>query len=136
MAELRAGGRRPAGMERGFFYEPTVFDHVDPDSHLAQEEVFGPIVAVIGYDSDEQAVAIANNSKYGLSGGIHSADAGAAFAMARKIRTGMVQINGGPGAPHPHMPFGGFKLSGLGREWGETGYYEFTELKSVGFRAG
>ena len=84
----------------------------------------------------EEAIAVANNSKYGLSGGIYSADAGTAFAMARQIRTGTVQINGGPRTPHPHMPFGGFKASGLGREWGDIGYYEFTELKSIGFHAG
>ncbi|MET0377672.1 MAG: aldehyde dehydrogenase family protein [Spongiibacteraceae bacterium] len=135
-ATLVCGGQRPAHLQRGFFFEPTVFDNVSNDSMLAQQEVFGPIAAVVGFDSDAEAIALANASNYGLGGGIVSRDAGTAMQMALRVRTGMVMINNGPGDVHPDMPFGGFKQSGLGREWGEDGYYEFTELKSIGFNAG
>jgi acyl-CoA reductase-like NAD-dependent aldehyde dehydrogenase len=103
---------------------------------LGQQEVFGPIAAVVGYDSDEEAVALANASNYGLGGAIVSRVVGTALRMALRVRTGRVMINNGPGDVHADMPFGGFKQSGLGREWGEDGYYEFTELKAIGFNAG
>ena len=135
-AKLVTGGRRPAGIDRGFFYEPTFFDDVDNRSRLAQEEVFGPVGAVIGFDTDEEAVALANDSQFGLAGAIWSADLGAAFDMACAIRTGGVTINGGGAAPGALVaPFGGFKRSGIGREWGEEGLNAFTELKSVSFRS-
>lgn len=135
-ATLVTGGKRPAGLVRGFFYEPTLFDDVDNESVLAQEEVFGPVGAVIGFDTDEQAVEMANRSEFGLSGGIFSQNLGAAFEMAAAIRTGGVSINGGGSVPgSPIMaPFGGFKRSGIGREWGDEGLNAFTELKSVSFR--
>lgn len=135
-ATLVCGGKRPYGLERGYFYEPTLLDNVANESELGQREVFGPVGAIIGYDTDEQAVRMANQSDYGLSGGIISRDTGTAMEMALKLRTGQVNINLGPGGPHPDMPFGGYKRSGLGREWGEEGFYEYTELKSVGFPAG
>lgn len=135
-ARLVTGGERPAGLERGYYFQPTIFDDVRNDSHLGQREVFGPIAAVIGFDDDAQAVRLANDSDYGLGGGIISQDKATAFEMALKMRTGQVQINGGPGGFHPDMPFGGYKRSGLGREWGEEGYNEFTELKAIGFPAG
>jgi acyl-CoA reductase-like NAD-dependent aldehyde dehydrogenase len=133
-ATLVAGGRRPPELRKGFFYEPTLFDDVDNGSRLAQEEVFGPVLAVIGFDTDEQAVEIANDSKYGLSGAIWSRDLAAAFDMACAIRTGGVSINGG-GAPigTPVIPFGGCKRSGFGREWGIEGLNAFTEQKSISF---
>ncbi|MGI4941102.1 MAG: aldehyde dehydrogenase family protein, partial [Janthinobacterium lividum] len=135
-ARLVLGGRRPAGLERGFFFEATIFDDVANDSHLGQCEVFGPIAAIIGTGSDEEAVRLANESDYGLGGAIVSGDKGIAFEMALQMRTGQVMINGGPGGFHPDMPFGGYKRSGLGREWGEEGYNEYTEIKSIGYPAG
>jgi acyl-CoA reductase-like NAD-dependent aldehyde dehydrogenase len=135
-ARLVTGGRRPPQFGRGFFYEPTFFDDVDNRSPLAQEEVFGPVGAVIGFDTDEEAVAMANDSPFGLSGAIWSADLGAAFEMACAIRTGGISINGGGAAPGSAVaPFGGFKRSGIGREWGEEGLNAFTELKSLSFRS-
>ncbi|MET0360982.1 MAG: aldehyde dehydrogenase family protein [Sphingobium sp.] len=134
-AKLVTGGRRPAGLDKGFYYEPTVFDDVDNKSRLAQEEVFGPIVAVIGFDTDEEAIALANDSEFGLSGSVWSSDLGAAFDIAAAVRTGGVSINGGGSVPGaPVAPFGGFKRSGIGREWGEEGVNAFTELKSVSYR--
>jgi len=134
-ATLVAGGQRPAGLDRGFFFEPTLFDNVSNNSRLAREEIFGPIGAVIGFDTDEEAIAMANDSDFGLSGGIFSADAGLAFEMARQLRTGGVTINGGSGRMSSHAPFGGIKRSGYGREYGEEGLNEFTNLKTIGFRA-
>jgi acyl-CoA reductase-like NAD-dependent aldehyde dehydrogenase len=133
-ARLVVGGRRPAGLHKGFFYEPTLFDDVDNRSRLAQEEVFGPVLAVIGFDSDDEAVELANDSRYGLSGGIWSGNLAAAFDMACAIRTGGIAINGGgapPGAPI--IPFGGYKRSGFGREWGVEGLNAFTEQKAISF---
>jgi aldehyde dehydrogenase (NAD+) len=135
-ARLVTGGRRPARPEAGWFYEPTLFDDVDNSSRLAQEEVFGPIGAVIGFDTDEEAVAIANDSAYGLSGGIHSADVGRAYEMARQLRTGGVGINGGAGTILDTAPFGGIRRSGFGREFGLDGLNEFTATKTITFRAG
>ncbi len=105
------------------------------DSRLAQEEVFGPIGAVIGYDDDEEAIAMANASDFGLSGAIWSADAGKAFDMALRIRTGGVSINGGAGTMQSDAPFGGIKRSGYGREYGEDGLNEFTYQKVISFSA-
>ncbi|QJQ31450.1 aldehyde dehydrogenase family protein [Sphingomonas lacunae] len=135
-ATLVTGGKRPAGLERGYYYEPTLFDNVSNASRLAQEEVFGPICAVIGYDSDEEAIALANDSEFGLSGGIFSADVGRAYEMALQIRTGGVSINGGSGRMSSHAPFGGIKRSGYGREYGEEGLNEFTYVKTIGFHGG
>ena len=135
-ATLVTGGRRPPELTKGYFYEPTLFDNVDNSSRLAQEEVFGPVGAVIGFDTDAEAVDLANDSRFGLSGAIWSADLGAAFDMACAIRTGGISINGGGAAPGAPLmaPFGGYKRSGIGREWGDEGLNAYTELKSLSFR--
>ncbi|MDB5985172.1 MAG: aldehyde dehydrogenase family protein [Nevskia sp.] len=135
-AKLVAGGKRPAGLDKGFYYEPTLFEGVDNRSRIAQEEVFGPIGVVIGYDSDEEAIALANDSDFGLGGGIFSADVGRAFEMALQIRTGEVYLNGGSGGMSSHAPFGGIKRSGFGREYGVEGFNEYTYVKSIVFHAG
>jgi len=125
-ATLVTGGQK---VDPGFFYTPTLLAGVDPDSEIAQEEVFGPVLAVIPYDGDEDAVRIANNSAYGLSGGVFSADEDRAIAVARKIRTGTMSINGG-NYFGPDAPFGGYKQSGIGREMGAAGLEEFLERKT------
>jgi acyl-CoA reductase-like NAD-dependent aldehyde dehydrogenase len=139
-ARLVHGGKRPEGLDSrlsgGFYFEPTIFDGVSNDSFLGQNEVFGPIMSIIGFDSDEEAVSIANRSDFGLGGSIVSADAGTAMQMALKIRTGTIAINGGSGRLHPDTPFGGYKRSGLGREWGEEGYNEYTQIKAISYPAG
>ncbi|KAK1184959.1 aldehyde dehydrogenase family protein [Streptomyces sp. NBS 14/10] len=125
-ATLVRGGK-PTGP--GFFYEPTLLANVDPGSEIAQEEVFGPVLAVIPYDDEDDAVRIANDSKYGLSGAVHSADEQRAIRLARRIRTGTFSINGGNYFA-PDVPFGGYKQSGIGRESGRSGFEEFLEEKS------
>lgn len=135
-AKLVTGGKRPAALERGFFFEPTLFDNVSNRSRIAQEEVFGPVGIVIGFDSDDEAIAIANDSDFGLSGGIISTDVGRAYEIALQLRTGEVYLNGGSGGMSSYAPFGGIKRSGYGREFGEEGFNEFTYLKSVVFHAG
>ncbi|MWA02462.1 aldehyde dehydrogenase family protein [Actinomadura sp. LD22] len=125
-AKLVTGGEK---VDPGFFYTPTLLSGVDPDSEIAQEEVFGPVLAVIPYDDDDDAVRIANNSAYGLSGAVHSAGEERALAVARRIRTGTLSINGGNYFA-PDVPFGGFKQSGIGREMGVAGLDEFLERKA------
>lgn len=135
-ARLVTGGARPDGLAKGFFYKPTLFDDVRNSFRIAQEEVFGPIGVVIGYDTDEEAIAYANESEFGLSGAIFSADAGRAYEMALELETGGVSINGGTGKMNSTFPFGGTKRSGYGREYGEEGLNEFTYIKTIGFHAG
>jgi len=135
-AKLRTGGRRPAHLKRGFYYEPTFFDDVDPDAPIAQDEIFGPVGVVIGYDTDNEAIDIANRSRFGLRGGIISADVGRAYEMALCIRTGGITLNGGAGTQLSGGPFGGVKRSGYGRELGEEGLNEFTQLKLIEIQAG
>lgn len=130
---VAAGATLVAGGEKvgpGFFYKPTLLANVDPDSEIAQEEVFGPVLALIPYDDIDDAVAIANNSIYGLSGGVFGADAERARAVAKRIRTGTFSINGG-NYFHPDAPFGGYKQSGVGREMGVVGMEEFMERKTI-----
>jgi len=127
-ARCLVGGRRPEG--KGFFVEPTLFVDVDPKMTIAQEEIFGPVLCVIPYDDDADAVRIANDSKYGLSGGIHSADEGRALEVARRIRTGTLSVNGGQWF-HVDTPFGGVKQSGVGRENGLLGFEELLETKVI-----
>ena len=122
------GPGKPAGLETGYFVKPTVFSHVNNDMTIAREEIFGPVLVMIGYDDDEDAVRIANDTSYGLSGYI-SGNSDRAKAMARRIRTGMVHLNGAGG--DLNAPFGGYKQSGNGREWGAAGMEEFLETKSV-----
>lgn len=130
-ATLATGGRRPAGLDVGFYFEPTILTAVQPDSVIAQEEVFGPVLAVLGYRDDDDAVAIANNSRYGLSGAVWGGDVDRALGVARRIRTGQIAVNGiGPG----NAPFGGFKLSGFGREGGGIGgLHQYMEPKAIGY---
>ncbi|WP_156688890.1 aldehyde dehydrogenase family protein [Mycobacterium sp. Marseille-P9652] len=132
-AKLVAGGGRPAGLDTGFYFEPTILTDVDPDSTIAQEEVFGPVLSVLRYRDDDDAVAIANNSRYGLSGAVWGGDVDRAVGIARRIRTGQVAVNGvGPG----DAPFGGFKLSGFGRESGAvSGLHQYMEVKAIGVPA-
>jgi aldehyde dehydrogenase (NAD+) len=128
-ATVEAGGPgRPEGLDTGYFVKPTVFSHVDNDMTIAREEIFGPVLVMIGYEDDDDAVRIANDTDYGLSGYI-SGDPERAKAMARRIRTGMVHLNGAPG--DMNAPFGGYKQSGNGREWGEPGLEEFLETKAI-----
>jgi len=127
-ATLVTGGGKVDGP--GFFYLPTLLTNVDPDSEIAQEEVFGPVLVIIAHDGDDDAVRIANNSIYGLSGAVFSGSEERALAVARRIRTGTVGVNGGAwfGAD---VPFGGYKQSGVGREMGKAGLEEFLEIKSL-----
>ncbi|MEU6372531.1 aldehyde dehydrogenase family protein [Streptomyces sp. NPDC046909] len=127
-ATLVTGGKR---VDPGFFYTPTLLTGVDPASELAQEEVFGPVLALIPYDDEDHAVRIANDSVYGLSGAVHSADEERALALARRIRTGTFSINGG-NYFFSDTPFGGYKQSGVGREKGVDGLEEFMERKTFG----
>jgi aldehyde dehydrogenase (NAD+) len=135
-ARVVAGGRRPEGFDRGFYYEPTLLADVRSEMTVAQEEVFGPVGAAIPFADDEEALRIANDSPFGLSGSIWTADPGAAFAMAQRIQTGNVGINGGTGGFSPWAPFGGYKRSGVGRELGADILDDFTETKAIQFHAG
>jgi aldehyde dehydrogenase (NAD+) len=130
-ANLVVGGvGKPEGVNPdGYFVQPTVFSNVTNDMTIAQEEIFGPVLSIIGYEGDDEAVQIANDSLYGLSGGVQGADADRAKAVARRIRTGQIEVNGG--AFNPGAPFGGYKNSGYGREYGEHGFEEFLEIKSM-----
>jgi len=125
-ATVVAGGKKVDGP--GYFYEPTLLIDVDPDSEIAQEEIFGPVLVVLPYDDDDDAVRIANNSIYGLSGGVFGSQ-DRAIAVARRIRTGTLSINGG-NYFGPDSPFGGYKQSGVGREMGVAGLEEFLEGKT------
>lgn len=128
-AELLVGGPgRPEGFEKGYFIQPTVFGNVTNDMTIAREEIFGPVLSILGYEDDEDAVRIANDTEYGLSGYV-SGEQAHAESIARKIRTGMVHINGA--GPDFSAPFGGYKKSGNGREWGLEGFEEFLETKSM-----
>jgi acyl-CoA reductase-like NAD-dependent aldehyde dehydrogenase len=128
---VTGGPDRPEGegLEGGFYVTPTVFSEVRNDMTIAQEEIFGPVLSIISYEGEDQAAAIANDSAYGLSGGVWSADPERAKAFARRIRTGQIEVNGG--AFNPNAPFGGYKNSGYGREYGAHGFEEFLEVKSM-----
>jgi betaine-aldehyde dehydrogenase len=129
-AELLAGGAdAPAGLPKGYYVKPTIFGRVQPDATIAQEEIFGPVLSIITYKDEDEAVSIANNSPYGLGGGVWSKDEEHAQKIARRMRTGQVDINGGPF--NLRAPFGGFKQSGNGRELGRFGLEEFLEYKSL-----
>ncbi|WP_369254057.1 aldehyde dehydrogenase family protein [Streptomyces sp. R35] len=134
-ARLVCGGRRPAGLDRGYFVEPTLFASVDNDMTIARTEFFGPVGVVIPFRTDEEAVRIANDSPYGLAGAVWSADTLAAYDMASRIRAGGVAINGGSAGVNPRAAFGGYKQSGLGREWGEFGLDEYLQTKTVSWAA-
>jgi len=132
-AQLAMGGHPIDGP--GFFYAPTLLTHVDPNSEVAQDELFGPVLAVIPFSDDDDAVRIANNSIFGLSGGVFGADTERAMSVARRIRTGTVGVNGGSWFA-PDAPFGGYKQSGIGREMGVAGLAEFLETKTIAVPAG
>ncbi|WP_414657796.1 aldehyde dehydrogenase family protein [Deinococcus sp. VB343] len=131
-AKLIAGGPdAPEGLEQGFFVRPTVFSEVTPDMTIAREEIFGPVLVIQPYDDEEDAIRIANDTEYGLAGGVWASDPERAVRVAKRIRTGQVSINGG--AFNPVAPFGGYKQSGNGREFGRLGLEEFMEVKSLQF---
>jgi aldehyde dehydrogenase (NAD+)/betaine-aldehyde dehydrogenase len=126
---VTGGAEAPEGREQGYFVNPTVFSDVETDMTIAQEEIFGPVLSIIPYDDEEEAVRIANDTVYGLAGGVWSADEDRARRVAARIRTGQVEINGG--AFNPLAPFGGYKQSGHGREAGRYGLEEFLVAKSL-----
>ena len=128
-ATLVAGGSgRPEGLTKGFYVKPTVFANVTNDMVIAREEIFGPVLSIIGYDTVDEAIRIANDSEFGLAGNVAGADLNKARAVARQIRAGWVSINDGFDF---HAAFGGYKKSGNGREWGEFGFHEYLEIKSL-----
>ena len=126
---LTGGPDPPEGLDRGFFVRPTVFSDVRPDMTIAQEEIFGPVLCILDYEDEDEAVEIANATIYGLSGAVWSGDRDRAMAVARRLRTGQVDVNGG--AFNPLAPFGGYKQSGSGRELGRFGVEGFLETKSL-----
>ena len=129
-AKLVTGGDEPPdGLDRGYFVQPTVFSGVRNDMTIAQEEIFGPVLSIIPYEDEEDAIRIANDSSYGLAGGVWSGDEERAKRVARRIRTGQVEINGG--VFNPLAPFGGYKQSGHGRELGRYALEEFLQVKSM-----
>lgn len=126
---LIGGAEPPSGLGSGFFVDPTVFSEVSSDMTLAQEEVFGPVLAILPYETVDEAITIANDSEYGLGGGVWAPTRTTGIDVARKIRTGQVSINGS--LPTPGLPFGGFKKSGIGREGGAHAVAEFLEIKAI-----
>ena len=129
-ATLTAGGTgRPDGVDTGYFVKPTVFTNATNDMRIAREEIFGPVMTIIGYDDEAEAIEIANDNPYGLSGYVNSGDIERARAVASQLRTGMVHLNGAPA--DIFAPFGGYKQSGNGREWGQLGFEEYLETKAV-----
>ena len=133
-AKCLVGGGPATQFERGYFVQPTLFVDVDPASTIAQEEIFGPVLVVIPYEDDDDAVRIANSTRYGLSGSVASASLERSVSVARRLRTGTVSVNGGQWFG-PDSPFGGYKESGLGREHGVQGFEEYLETKTVGLPA-
>jgi aldehyde dehydrogenase (NAD+) len=128
-ARLAAGGPgRPEGFNRGYFVKPTVFADVTPDMTIAREEIFGPVLAILPYEDEEQAIAMANDTPYGLAAYVQGSTE-RARAVARRLRAGNVHINGA--SPTMAVPFGGYKQSGNGREWGKYGLEEFLEVKAA-----
>ena len=128
-ARLVTGGVRPAAFSKGYYVEATVFADVKSPMTIAQEEIFGPVLSILPYDTEDEAVRIANDTIYGLAGGVWSGDAERAMRVARKMRTGQVDVNGG--RYNPLAPFGGYKQSGVGRELGVYGLEEYLQVKSI-----
>jgi betaine-aldehyde dehydrogenase len=133
-ARVTTGGGRPDGFDKGWWVEPTVFANVDNKMRIAQEEIFGPVLVVIPYEDTSDAVAIANDSDYGLSGSVWTDDVEAGTDIARQVRTGTYTVNGF--AMEWGAPFGGFKNSGVGRELGPEGLGEFLEYKTINLPGG
>lgn len=130
-ARIAAGGGRPAGLPKGWYVEPTILADVDNSMRVAREEIFGPVLCLIPYTDEDDAVRIANDSPYGLSGGVWTGDPERGLRVARRVRTGSIAINGSY-PPFPLVPFGGFRESGLGRELGPEGLRSFLEPRSIG----
>jgi aldehyde dehydrogenase (NAD+) len=129
-ATLVAGGEgRPEGLDKGYYVKPTVFANVTNDMTIAKEEIFGPVVSILGYDSVEQAIEVGNDTEYGLAAYVSGTDMAKVRDVASKLRAGQVSINGGGG--DMMAPFGGYKMSGNGREWGDFGFTEYLEVKAV-----
>ena len=131
-AKLVTGGpERPEGegLEGGFYVKPTVFSEVTNDMTIAREEIFGPVLSILPYEGEDDAVRIANDTDYGLSGGVWAQDPDRAKRVARRVRTGQIEVNGG--AFNPNAPFGGYKKSGYGREYGRHGFEEFLQVKAM-----
>ncbi len=128
-AKLVAGGSRPAAFPKGYYVEPTIFADVKSPMTIAQEEIFGPVLSILPYDSEDEAVKIANDTIYGLAGGVWSGDPDRAMRVAKRMRTGQVDVNGGK--YNPLAPFGGYKQSGIGRELGMYGLEEYLQVKSI-----
>ncbi|MBX9603216.1 MAG: aldehyde dehydrogenase family protein [Bryobacteraceae bacterium] len=128
-ARLVTGGGRPPAFDRGYYVEPTIFADVDSRMVIAQEEIFGPVLSILPYDSEDDAVRIANDTIYGLAGGVWSGDPARAMKVARRMRTGQVDVNGGK--YNALAPFGGYKQSGIGRELGLYGLEEYLQIKSI-----
>ncbi|RLT92805.1 aldehyde dehydrogenase family protein [Ketobacter sp.] len=129
-ATLALGGNRPAAFQTGYYVEPTLFTHVDNSMTIAQEEIFGPVLVLIPFEDDDDAVRIANESKYGLVGSVNSTNIERALSVARRIRAGVLSVNGAY-AHGADIPFGGYKFSGIGRQNGEAGFNQYLETKSV-----
>jgi acyl-CoA reductase-like NAD-dependent aldehyde dehydrogenase len=129
-ATVALGGRVPEHLPDGYFYEPTLLVDADPSSRVAQEEIFGPVLVALPYEDDDDAVRIANDSIFGLSGAVYGADSERARKVARRLRTGTVSVNGGMYYA-PDAPFGGYKQSGIGREMGKAGLEEYLEIKTI-----
>jgi aldehyde dehydrogenase (NAD+) len=129
-ATLVTGGPgRPDGLNRGYYVRPTVFSDVKHEMRISREEIFGPVIAILPYENEEQVVELANDTVYGLAGYVQSGDLGHARSIASQLRAGQVNLNGAPG--DMGAPFGGYKQSGNGREWGKYGFEEFLEIKAV-----
>ncbi len=126
---LTGGAESPDGLDKGYFVRPTVFSNVTRDMTIAQEEIFGPVLSIIPYDTEEEAVDIANDTVYGLAGGVWAGDKEHAERVARRLRSGQVEVNGG--GFNPLAPFGGYKQSGIGRELGKYGLEEYLEVKAL-----
>ena len=130
-AQIAFGGGRPAHLPKGFFIEPTLFVDVANSMTIAQREFFGPVSVVIPFRDDDEAIQLANESDFGLAGGVWSANPARAFRIGERIRAGMIFLNGGAGGLTPYGPFGGYKSSGIGREWGKWGLSEFLQHKTL-----
>jgi aldehyde dehydrogenase (NAD+) len=129
-AKLVTGGPdQPDGLDKGYYIRPTVFSNVTNDMTIAREEIFGPVLSIIPYDTEDEAIAIANDTPYGLAGGVWAGSKERAIEIAQRLRTGQVDVNGG--SFNPFAPFGGYKQSGVGRELGKFGFEEFLEVKSI-----
>jgi aldehyde dehydrogenase (NAD+) len=138
-ANLVAGGGRPAHLDRGFFVEPTLFSDVTNDMRIAREEIFGPVGVMIPFEGPDEAIAIANDTPFGLGGSVWSGDSIKAFEVAGALRAGYIHINGGDqsfGGPIGPAPFGGYKQSGIGREHGAAGADEYMEIKTMHYPVG